>query len=241
MSRLQGELEPSRIRDLQEFCERNNIRFKDLHLLDQSLTHSSFAKEPGRSQKDNQRLEYLGDSVLGFIVNEFLYRSYPDYQEGALARIKSAAVSEKTLSGAARAIRLGSILRMSRGERNSGGARRPSNLADGFEALIAGIYLDRGISATRKFVLNLLQKKIESLSKPGKALDPKSALQEMIQKRSHTVPVYELVGQGGPDHKREFTCRVLVQGLEIARGQGSSRKRAEQQAAQRALEKLRDP
>ena len=241
MSRSEGHLEPARIKELNEFCERNGIRFKDIKLLNQSLTHSSFAKEPGRSHKDNQRLEYLGDSVLGFIVNEFLYRKYPDYQEGMLARIKSAAVSEKPLSGAARAIRLGSVLRMSRGERNSGGSRRPSNLADGFEALIAGIYLDRGISTTRKFVLNLLQKKIESLSKPGKALDPKSALQEMIQKRSHTIPVYELVNQGGPDHKREFTCRVMVQGLEIARGQGSSRKRAEQQAAQRALEKLRDP
>ena len=94
MSRQPGEIEPSRVRELQEFCERNNLRFKDLKLLNQSLTHSSFAKEPGRSQKDNQRLEYLGDSVLGFIVNEFLYRTYPDYQEGALARIKSAAVSQ---------------------------------------------------------------------------------------------------------------------------------------------------
>lgn len=234
-----ADIDPDRKNALLEFCGQVDLKFRDLSLLDQALTHRSYSNESGHSGANNERLEYLGDSVLGFIVNEYLYRRFPNMPEGQLSRIKSAAVSEKTLSGIARALRLGKVLRLSKGERNSGGNRRPSNLADSFEALMAGIYLDRGLGPARKFLIPLIEKKLDTLSRPGKAVDPKSSLQELVQKQSHAHPVYELVSLDGPDHKREFVCKVSVEGKEIARGSGSSRKRAEQQAAQRALELLR--
>ncbi|MCS7206064.1 MAG: ribonuclease III [Leptospiraceae bacterium] len=232
-------LDKERIQKLKELSKHLNIRFRDYRLYDLALTHSSLANEPNSHKLNNQRLEYLGDAIIGFIVNDYLFRNF-HLNEGQMARIKSIAVSEKSLASAARKLRLGQYLKMSKGEKNSGGARRPSNLADAFEAMVAAIYLDQGIEAAKKFVLSMLEGRLKKLTKPGKAIDPKSALQEIIQKKYHTHPIYELVSQEGPDHKREFVFRVIINGIEIARGSGSSKKKAEKQAAQKALEKIKN-
>lgn len=231
--------DPARLEQLKELSRWLSIRFRDYRIYDLALTHSSYSNEPGSHRNNNQRLEYFGDSIIGFVVNEHLFLDFK-LSEGQMARIKSAAVSEKSLASAARALRFGTYLRMSKGERKSGGSRRPSNLADAFEAFVAAIYVDRGMKATRQFVIGMLDGRLRNLSQTGRALDPKSGLQELVQKRFRTHPVYELVSQEGPDHKREFVYRVLVDAREVARGSGSSRKRAERQAAMRALEHLRD-
>jgi ribonuclease-3 len=231
-------LTKERLEQLRELSKRLGIRFRDYRLYDLAFTHSSFANEPNAHKLNNQRLEYLGDAIIGFVVNDYLYRNF-HLNEGQMARIKSAAVSETSLASAARKLRFGQYLKMSKGEKKSGGARRPSNLADSFEAFVAALYLDLGLEETRKFVLNMLESRLKNLTKPGRAVDPKSALQEIVQKKYHTHPVYEMVSQEGPDHKREFVYRVVINGIEIARGSGTSKKRAEKQAAQKALDKIK--
>jgi ribonuclease-3 len=228
----------ARRKELLEFGKRLGLSFRQADLLDQALTHSSSRNETGHRIPDNQRLEYLGDSVLGLIVNEYLYLRHPDFNEGELARIKSAVVSETSLAPVAAELGLGHVLSMGRGERSSGGATRSSNLADALEALIGAIYLDRGLPAARKFVLKSFAGVIQSFADPSAARDPKSILQERVQKRTRRRPVYEIVGESGPDHRRMFECRVLVDGQEVGRGSGASRKRAEQEAAASALQSL---
>jgi len=230
--------DPTRLEQLKELSGRLEFKFRDYRLYDLALTHSSFSNEPGAHRMNNQRLEYFGDSIIGFVVNEHLFLDYK-LSEGQMARIKAFAVSEKSLASAARAIHLGSYLRMSKGERKSGGSRRPSNLADAFEAFVAAIYVDRGLKQSRQFIIGMLDSRLRNLSQGSRAHDPKSALQELVQKKFRSHPTYELVSQEGPDHKREFVYRVVVADREISRGVGSSRKRAERHAAMRALDLLK--
>lgn len=176
-------LTKERLEQLRELSKRLGIRFRDYRLYDLAFTHSSFANEPNAHKLNNQRLEYLGDAVIGFVVNDYLYRNF-HLNEGQMARIKSAAVSETSLASAARKLRFGQYLKMSKGEKKSGGARRPSNLADSFEAFVAALYLDLGLEETRKFVLNMLESRLKNLTKPGRAVDPKSALQELVDRKS---------------------------------------------------------
>lgn len=227
-------ISPERRRELVAVCRRLRTSFKKLDLLDLALTHSSFRNESGGTQ-DNQRLEYLGDSVLGLVINEHLYRSRPGFAEGELARLKSALVSEASLARIAAEMGIGSALRLGRGERSSGGEKRISNMADALEAVIAAVYLDRGLESARRFVLRHFQNAINQLADPSRVRDPKSRLQELVQRKARTRPVYELVDSRGPDHEREFTVRVLIGGKEFGRGAGGSRKLAEQSAAAQAL------
>ncbi len=231
-------LSRERLEELKELSKKLGIRFRDYRLYDLAFTHSSYANEPNSHRLNNQRLEYLGDAIIGFIVNDYLYRNF-HLNEGQMARIKSSAVSETSLASAARKLRFGQYLNMSKGEKKSGGTRRISNLADCFEAFVAAIYLDLGLEEARKFVLNMLENRLKNLTRPGKAIDPKSALQELVQKKYHTHPVYELVSEDGPDHKKEFIYKVLINDIEIARGTGTSKKKAEKQAAQKALDKIK--
>lgn len=228
-------LPPERRKQLLDFSRQIDYPVRDLSMLDQALTHSSARNESGHRIPDNQRLEYLGDSVLGLVINEALYQRNPGFTEGELARIKSAVVSESSLAPVGAALGIGAVLSMGRGERTSGGGERSSNLADAFEAVIAAIYLDRGLLAARKFILKSLAGVLESFEDPSTARDSKSILQEQVQKRTHKRPVYEIVSESGPDHERMFECRVLVDGKEAGRGRGASRKRAEQSAASDAL------
>ena len=213
---------------------------KDIQLLDRALTHRSFSNENELLYRDNERLEYLGDSVLGLIVNEYLFKKYEDYLEGDLAKIKSTVVSEDTLSQVARGLGLGKFLRLGRGEDHSGGRERTSILANTVEALIGAIYMDSGIKKVREFTLGQLKPYIEKVNRMEYLRDPKTALQEHVQKRFKEKPIYEVIEEKGPDHQKEFTVRLIIHGKEIVDGKGPSKRRAEMDAARIALEMIHE-
>lgn len=206
--------------------------FKDKKLLDRALTHSSYANENGIGL-DNERLEFLGDSVLGFITAEFLFEHYKDEQEGDLTKKRAYAVCEKTLFSYAKEIDLGNALKLSRGEERQGGRKRASIVSDAFEALIAAIYLDGGIGNAKRFVLPFIEKASENA--PA-FRDYKSMLQEILQQNQSEQYEYVLVDEKGPDHAKEFVVEIHMNSNVIGRGVGSSKKRAEQEAAKSALE-----
>ena len=216
-----------------------HVKFKEKSLLNRALIHRSYVYESSTDKiKDNERLEYLGDSVLGLIVNEYLFRRFEDYPEGDLAKIKSAVVSEATLAKVARDINLGTYLLMGKGEELSGGRDRSSILANSFEALIGAVYLDSGLRECRRFILSLLKKDIERIDRMTYLRDPKTTLQEYVQKRYKERPVYEVVEERGPDHKKEFIVRLIIKGSEVSRGVGSSKRKAEMLAAEQILKKI---
>jgi ribonuclease III len=216
------------------------VKFKNKSLLQRAVTHRSYINESGRNVKDNERLEYLGDSVLGLVVNEYLFKHFEDYREGKLAKIKSAVVSEATLAKLARDIRLGDFILMGRGEDHSGGRDRSSILANTLEAVIGAIFLDSGLKVSRKFVLGLIKDEIESVDSPAAMRDPKTTLQEYVQKKYKERPVYEVVEERGPDHRKEFTVRLIINGREIVTGDGPSKRKAEMNAARISLHKIED-
>lgn len=205
-----------------------------------AVTHRSFVNESGRTVKDNERLEYLGDSVLGLVVNEYLFKAFEEYQEGKLAKIKSAVVSEATLAKIAREMSLGEYILMGRGEEHSGGRERPSILANTLEAVIGAVYLDSGLKMSRKFVLSLIRDEIDSVNDLSYMRDPKTALQEYVQKKYKERPVYQVVEERGPDHMKEFTVRLIINGREIVTGEGPSKRKAEMNAAKASLKKIED-
>lgn len=227
-----------RYRQLTKLQSVIRIKFKDTSLLNRALTHRSYVNESDVDELDNERLEYLGDSVLGLIVNEYLFRHFGNYPEGNLAKIKSAVVSEETLCKVAHPLNLGSFLQMGRGEEQSGGRQRPSILANALEALIGAIYLDSGIKECRKFVLGLLKKDIERIDQLTYLRDPKTTLQEYVQKKYKERPVYELVAENGPDHQKEFVVALVVNGKRIIEGTGTSKRKAEMDAATVILKKI---
>lgn len=216
------------------------VKFKNKNILYRAVTHSSYVNESGKDIKDNERLEYLGDSVLGLVVNEFLFKRYEDYREGKLAKIKSAVVSETTLSNIARSINLGEFILMGKGEEHSGGRDRPSILANTLEAIIGALYLDSGLKICRRFVLSLIKEEIDSVNDFTYLRDPKTALQEYVQKKYKERPIYQVIDERGPDHKKEFTVRLIINGREIVTGEGSSKRKAEMNAARASLKRIED-
>lgn len=241
-------------RELAELSERMGYRFQDLSYLKQALTHKSFAhevtarekrtkrKDPGSSLPsdfpDNEKMEFLGDSLLGMIISEHLYRSYPGYQEGKLSRLKSVVVSESVIARKARALGLGVMLRLGKGEKASGGEKRSSLLGDSLEALIAAVYLDGGLEACREFVRREFQDEIERVVHDRHEKDYKSLLQEAVQSRHHKIPVYRVRRTSGPDHQRTFEVTVSIKGETQGVGRGKSKKEAEQKAAREAFRTL---
>ena len=216
---------------MKSFQSKINYKFKDPSLLELALTHSSYANEKG-AHRNNERLEFLGDSVLGFITAEYLFSAMPDMPEGELTKLRSAAVCEKSLAGFAREIGLGSHLLLGKGELHTGGAERPSILSDAFESVIAAIYLDGGIEAAREFVLRFIrtaQTDVELVT------DYKTKLQEVIQQNPDEHLSYVLAAEAGPDHDKTFTVDVYLNSNCIASGTGHSKKKAEQAAAREAL------
>ncbi|MCL1864848.1 MAG: ribonuclease III [Spirochaetes bacterium] len=229
----------SRSKQLGIIQKRIDVKFKDKNLLDRALIHRSYVNESSvKKVKDNERLEYLGDSVLGLVVNEYLFKRFENYPEGDLAKIKSAVVSEATLAKVAHEINLGNFLLMGKGEELNGGRERSSILANSFEALIGAVYLDRGLKDCRDFILTLLKKDIERIDSMTYLRDPKTTLQEYVQKKYKERPVYEVVEEKGPDHKKEFIIRLIINGEEVARGTGSSKRKAEMTAAENILKKI---
>ena len=212
-------------------------RFQNITLLQNALSHSSFANERWHdSLKSNERLEFLGDSILGMVVAEFLYRNYPDRPEGELTRMRADMVCETSLARVADQIGLGQHLLLGHGEEQGGGRARVSILADAVESVIAASFLDGGMEPARSFI-----EKFILCNVPEQRLrnaDYKTALQELVQQKKNQVLTYELTGESGPDHDKHFQVQVLLNGSPIGCGEGTSKKRAEQDAACNALEKL---
>jgi ribonuclease-3 len=225
---------------LESFEKKIGHTFKNKDLLTQALSHSSYAYEnSGGNLSDNEVMEFLGDSVLGLIIADFLFQAYPQLSEGELSKIKSQAASTTALFNFAKKIKLDKHILLGRGEEKSGGRRKKSILAGSFEALIAAIYLDSGIEETRKFLLPQLESLLKKIDVEKFLINNyKSALQEYLQKRNFSVPVYKNVTTRGPNHKRLFTVEVFADNQSLAKAKGSSKKSAEQKAAQKALRSL---
>jgi len=201
-------------------------------LLEQALTHRSYAYEHG-GLATNERLEFLGDSVLGLVVTDALYTTHPDLAEGQLAKLRASVVNTRALAAVARGLQLGRWLRIGRGEEVTGGRDKNSILADTMEALIGAVYLDRGIAGATAMVRALFDPLMAVAATQGAALDWKTALQELMAARGLGVPDYR-IGESGPDHAKQFTAEVLVEGEPHGDGEGRSKKEAEQQAAEAA-------
>ena len=202
-------------------------------LLRQALMHRSSQQELGLPS--NERLEFLGDAVLGQVVASYLYRTHPDLAEGDLTKLKAVVVSEPVLAQVARELGLGAYLILAKGEARSGGRHRPSILSDTLEAVIAAVYLDRGMTVARKMILSLLADQIGMIERAEHDQDYKTLLQEKIQELHRKPPTYHVVGTVGPDHDRTFTAEVCLTGRVLGKGSGKSKKQAEQAAAREAL------
>ncbi len=223
--------------ELDEFAAKIGVKkIKDYNLYNRALSHKSFTNEQGWSHNEQyEKLEFFGDSVLGLVVNEYLFKSFPDYEEGDLSKIKSAAVSEPTLAEAAKKLGLGALILIGRGETRGGGTERPSLLADVLEAVIGAVYLDQGLPTARKFVLEYLKDSVHSLSDEESTGDYKSYFQEVVQKERGLRPQYSVMKSSGPDHSRKFKISVSIGGKRWGIGEGKSKKEAEQDAAENAF------
>ena len=230
-----------RLRDeFDELQQRVGYRFKDRGLLEHALTHRSRAAEDvSGGVYDNESLEFLGDAVLGLVVAEALFRRYPDYTEGQKSKIKAAVVSTQSLARHAEAIQLGEHLLLGRGEEKTGGRFKQALLADGFEALIAAVYLDGGLPAAAAFLERELGPAIAAGAEQDVVgRDYKSALQERLQASGRALPEYRVAGASGPDHRKLFTIEVVVSGEILGTATGRAKKEAEQEAARMALVQL---
>jgi len=219
--------------------EKIKKSFKNRKLFDTAMTHRSWLNENGKGQESNERLEFLGDAVLEFVVSSFLYKLLPDKEEGFLTAIRANIVNTENLSLVANKLDLGQELFLSKGEEAGGGRNNTSLLANTVEALIGSIYIDRGPAAAKKFIEGLLLSDIdEKLNQPLK--DPKSTLQEIVQAKGLSAPNYMVVSESGPDHSKNFKVSVVIGNVETAVGVGKSKSEAQQRAAAAALVKFRD-
>jgi ribonuclease-3 len=227
---------PGGVPDEMVLAQRLGLTSTDLGLLGQALSHRSWCAEVGEAAS-NERLEFLGDAVLGLAVAEYCYQRFPDLPEGGLAKIRAAVVNTAVLARVGRELGLGEHLRLGRGEDASGGRRKPSILADTVEAVIGAVYLDQGFDAAKTLVLGWLRERIEVAAAGPGAEDYKTRLQELAVRTVGEPPHYEVEGEG-PDHDRRYQARVRVGGEEVGEGVGRSKKDAEQAAARAALERL---
>lgn len=226
--------------DLEAFQAGIGLAFCDPTLLQQALTHRSLVNEyADLGLADNQRLEFLGDAILGFLVGEWLYARYPDVREGELTSLRAHVVRTEGLASFAGEIELGSYLRLGRGEAASGGAMRSANLCDGFEALVGAIYLDQGLDVARVWVHAFLEGHAPEIDQQRKSKDAKTQLQEYTQGQLHVTPSYRIAREEGPDHAKVFTSQVLVDQDVWGEGIGPSKQTAEQAAAEAALRVMR--
>lgn len=216
--------------------EKLGYTFQNRALLENALTHSSCANESRGRLQSNERLEFLGDSILGMVVADHLYRNHPDLPEGVLTRTRAALVCEDSLVVVAEELGLGQYLRLGKGEEAGGGRNRPSIRADAVEAVLAAVYLDGGIGSARKIIQKyILSREVAGLTKPR---DYKTALQELVQRESGQMLAYRLTGEEGPDHNKRFFVEVTLNGKGVGQGSGRSKKEAEQMAAKAAIEVL---
>ena len=219
--------------DIKELQEKLGYTFKDEAYLIRALSHSSYVNENHSAGDSNERLEFLGDSVLGLITAENIFKNYKKLPEGELTKLRAATVCEKSLAGFAKQLELGKYLLLGKGENLTGGRERPSIQADAFEAIIAAIYLDGGMEEARNFVLKYIE---EAIRHRQSIKDYKTMLQEVVQRNPGEIIEYVLTGETGPDHDKRFEVEVHLNSNVIGRGIGRSKKRAEQEAAREALE-----
>ena len=222
-------------------CQKNlGISFHQESLLEQAFVHSSYLNEnPSFAHPSNERLEFLGDSILNFIIAEKLYKEFSKLPEGKLTEIRASLVCRDTLAELASSLKLGDWLLLGQGEEANGGRTKASNLANAMEALLGALYLDQGLAKARRFILRQLKSELKKI-KTGKTIpNYKALVQELIQRQKKLTPVYHLVEATGPDHNKQFTAEILVKGEALGKGTGKSKKAAESQAARAAWEKLR--
>ena len=216
--------------------EKNiGYKFNNLNYLKTALTHSSYANESKLKIDSNERLEFLGDAVLSIVVSDYIFSHCPDFPEGDLTKLRASLVCEKSLCKFSKSLNVGDFLKLSHGESNSDGAKRPSILADAFEAFIAAIYLDGGLDNAKNFILKFVIPDIRN-PKLNTFKDYKTQLQEIVQQNHEEIIKYVLTNQTGPDHDKRFWVEVCLNNNVIGKGNGKSKKEAEQQAAREALE-----
>lgn len=225
--------------DLATLQKELSVSFNDLSSLEQALVHSSYINEnPGAALVSNERLEFLGDAILGFIVAEKLYQDFPDLTEGDMTKLRSVLVRRDTLARIAGAIKLGDYLYLGKGEETSGGRHKGANLSGAFEAVLGAVFFDQGLAITREVTLKLLDKELRKVMRQGRVVDYKSQLQELIQSRHQLTPAYRLVKESGPSHDRRFTVEVIADETVLGKGVGKNKKAAETAAARSALKQL---
>ena len=224
---------------MQELEKKLNYTFRNPELLHEALSHSSYANEHrSAGRRSNERLEFLGDSVLGFVTAEFLFVQHPDLPEGDLTRIRAALVCEQSLYEVARKLDLGAYLKLGRGEEAGGGRQRSSILADATEAVFAAVYLDGGIGAASALIHRVLLDAEKEEVVEERRRDYKTALQELVQRQADQVLSYRMIGEEGPDHDKTFRAQVLLNDQPVGTGSGHSKKEAEQSAAKDALSRM---
>lgn len=217
---------------------KNLPNFKNQKLFLQAFTHRSYLNEAKEKMESNERLEFLGDSILSFVVSDFLYKKYPHFPEGTLTNLRSRLVNTKTLAQVAKELDFGSLLRLSKGEEESKGRQNQSLLADSFEAFIGALFLDQGIQKVSAFLATILLIKADEFVEKKSFKDAKSLLQEYVQAKKQNSPLYKVLSEEGPPHAKVFTVGVYVQNKLIAKGKGNSKQEAEKQSAELALETL---
>ncbi len=237
----------SRQKELKQFCSDNEIKVSDLTLLDLALTHKSFANEQSRKidhdihRRHNQRLEFLGDAILGAVMAEYLYQQFATEDEGDLTRKKAQLVCEASLVAVGNRIELGQVLLLGRGEQSTGGSSRDSNIADAMESVIGAVFLSDGFDAARTLILDLWQPLLEELGETSSFYDYKSLLQEYLMRTIRQRPEYEVTDATGPEHQKNYTVSLFIGEKLAAEGHGKNRKAAEQDAAKNYILEHRIP
>lgn len=231
----QGELSPE---TPEQFVIRLNLPFKNHALVSRALTHRSYVNEYKEALEDNERLEFLGDAVLDFLVGAWLYNHFPEMKEGELTRLRSGLVRTEQLADFARAIRLGDAMRLGRGESLAGGRERDALLCGAFEALVGALYIEAGMPAVMRFIEPMLGPAVRTIISEHNDKDAKSLLQELVQARGFPAPLYRTVSTSGPEHDKTFEVEVLVDSKVIGHGSGHSKQNAAKNAASTALETL---
>jgi len=227
------------MRELEKLEAQLAISFRDKSLLLRALTHRSYLNEnPDLALTDNERLEFLGDALLDFVVAEHLYHRFPEMQEGEMTSLRSALVQERTLAELARRLDLGSYLRLGRGENAGGGRHRAPLLCGAYEALVGAVFLDQGLDLTKQWLLAQMSPLLDEILEQRRHKDPKSQLQELSQGLWQITPAYRTVSERGPDHAKEFTVEVVIGGQVFGQGEGRSKRDAEEAAARAALARL---
>lgn len=219
---------------------KNLPKINNQELFDQAFTHRSYLNESKKELESNERLEFLGDSVLSFIVSDYLYKNYSNFDEGILTNLRSLLVNTKSIARAARELDFGQYLKLSRGEEDSKGRENESLLANSFEAFLGALFLDQGIEKAREFIAEMLFPQIEEIVAKKAFKDPKSLLQEFVQARKQNSPLYKVLHEEGPPHAKVFTIGAFINQNQIGEGVGKSKQEAEEQAAEKALAYLQE-